>query len=74
MDWWDRFAAFRSEQKLAKLPKMPKGQSYVPKYGSDADILRAHYGVGRPDGSKLDPVVAAMTDDDLWALVEEWDA
>ena len=74
LDWWDRFGAFRDERKLAKLPKIAAGMSYVPKYGSDADILRTHYGVGRPDGSALDPVVAAMTDDDLWSLVDGWDA
>ena len=74
MDWWDRFSAFRQEQKLVQVPKLPKGKTYGPKYGSDADILRQHYGVGRPDGTDLDPVVAALTDDDLWSLVDGWDA
>ena len=74
MDWWDRFDNFRKEQKLVTIPPTPKGKTYVPKYGSDADILKERYGVGRPDGSGIDPVVAALTDDDLWAAVDGWDA
>ena len=74
MDWGDRFSAYRQEQVLRKLPKVAAGMSYVPKYTTDADILRQRYGVGRPDGETLDPVVAALTDDDLWEAVDGWDA
>jgi hypothetical protein len=74
MDWWDRFGAFRQEQKLSSVQHTPKGRTYVPKYATDADILREKYGVGRPDGQRGDPVVAGLSDADLWDAVDGWDA
>jgi hypothetical protein len=74
MDWWDRFDAYRREQKLVTPPKTNRHQIAVPKYDSDAEILQAHYGLGGPGAQTVDPVVAAMTDDDLAELLDGWDA
>jgi hypothetical protein len=79
LDWWDRFEGFRKAQKRTVVPasaRLGKNQMWAPEYGSDADILTKRYGVsfGEATGSELDPIVAAMSDDELWEAVDGWDA
>lgn len=79
MDWWDRFDAFRKEQKLGLIPasaRPGRNQAWMPKYGSDADILQKRYGLrfGDAMGQPDDPIVAALTDEELWESVDGWDA
>jgi hypothetical protein len=79
MDWWDRFDNFRKEQRIGLIPasqRPGKNQAWLPAYNSDADILTKRYGLRFADatGQADDPIVAALTDDELWESVDGWDA
>lgn len=52
-----------------KVPKPPKDKTLVKKYASDAEILKLYY----PEhGSRpIDPIAAAVTDDDIRDLMDE---
>lgn len=45
---------------------------WVPKYAYDNDILDLYY---RTSGgyAELDPIVAAMSNDDLMDMMDDWD-
>ena len=70
MAWGDSFEHHRNERVPRVVPTLKPNQAMVPKYAGDYDILGKVYGVGKRD--VLDPVVAAMTDDDFASLLPEW--
>ena len=79
MDWWQRFESFRREQRLKVIPasaRPGKNQAWMPTYNSDADILQKKYGLsfGDATGRVDDPIVAGLSDADLWDAVDGWDA
>jgi len=75
--FWDDFEGHRNERKKVTVPQSQRlgpNQAWVPTYAGDGDILRSFYGVGRPAADAPDPIVAALTDDDLATFLPEWDA
>lgn len=53
-------------------PKLKDKHIWVPKYGLNEDIFKLYYRTA-DEATQLEPVVAAMSTDDLLNLMDDWD-
>lgn len=75
VQWWRWYEAKQNEQAQVpenSMPKLRPGHVWGPKYSTDQDIIALYYG-DRRTASVIDPVVAAITPEDLDQLMDEWD-
>lgn len=54
------------------MPKLRKNHVWAQKYGLNEDIFKLYYRTA-DEATQLDPIVAAMSTDDLLTLMDDWD-
>ncbi|MGI8486027.1 MAG: hypothetical protein ACR2OU_17425, partial [Thermomicrobiales bacterium] len=75
LDFWDWFESMQNEQVQvheSTQPKLKPKHVWAPKYRFNEDIFPLYYG-SRSHRDVLDPVVAAITHDEMDQLMDDWD-